>query len=60
MALYRGVHCLPFNISSDNVDVEEKAMETVRATGVLEVGDKVLLTRGSSQGNTNVLKILTV
>ena len=60
LALYRGVHCLPFDISSDSPDVEEKAMEKVRASGELKAGDKVLLTRGSSQGNTNVLKILTV
>ena len=60
LALYRGVHCLPFDISSDTPDVEEKALDKVRAAAKLNAGDKVLLTKGSHQGNTNVLKILTV
>ncbi|CAM3858774.1 pyruvate kinase [Parendozoicomonas haliclonae] len=60
LALYRGVHCLPFDISSDSPEVEQKAIEKVLATGVVEKGDKVLLTRGTSNSDTNVLKILTV
>ena len=60
LALYRGVHCLPFDISSDSPDVEERALEQAVVTAGLEKGDKVLLTRGSSQGSTNVLKIVTV
>ncbi|WP_281645882.1 pyruvate kinase [Parendozoicomonas sp. Alg238-R29] len=60
LALFRGVQSLPFDVSSDSPDVEERAMELVVATGGFQKGDKVLLTRGSSQGNTNVLKILTV
>lgn len=60
LALYRGVQSLPFDVSSDNPDVEAKALEIVKAAGNLQTGDKVLLTRGSSAGNTNTLKILTV
>ena len=60
LALYRGVHCLPFDISSDSPEVEQKAIEAVLATGVVKAGDKVILTRGTSNSDTNVLKILTV
>ncbi|MCL6271888.1 pyruvate kinase [Sansalvadorimonas sp. 2012CJ34-2] len=60
LALYRGVHCLPFDISSDDPEVEAKALELVVETVGLKAGDKVLMTRGTSQGSTNVLKILTV
>ena len=60
LALYRGVHCLPFDISSDDPEVEAKALELVMETVGLKAGDKVLMTRGTSQGSTNVLKILTV
>ena len=60
LALYRGVQSLPFDVSSDNPEVEAKALEMVKSAGNLQAGDKVLLTRGSSAGNTNTLKILTV
>ena len=60
LALYRGVHCLPFEYASDCPEVEAKALAAVVETGQLQKGDKVLLTKGSSQGNTNVLQILTV
>ena len=60
LALYRGVHCLPFDISSDSPEVEQKAIEAVLAAGVVKAGDKVILTRGTSNSDTNVLKILTV
>ena len=60
LALYRGVQSIPFDVSSDNPEVEEKALEMVKVAGNLQAGDKVLLTRGSSAGNTNTLKILTV
>ena len=60
LALYRGVHCLPFDISSDSPEVEQKAIEAVLAASVVKAGDKVILTRGTSNSDTNVLKILTV
>ncbi len=60
LALYRGVHCLPFDISSDSPDVEAKAIEAILEAGVVKSGDKIVLTRGTHNSDTNVLKILTV
>lgn len=59
MALYRGVHCLPFDVDSNSPEVEARALEAAQTVGALHPGDKVLLTRGRSGGTTCVLKILT-
>ncbi len=60
MALYRGVHCLPFDVKSDMPDVEEQAIAQLQKNGFMTKGDKVILTRGFSDSSTNTLKILTV
>ncbi|MGY0219972.1 pyruvate kinase [Endozoicomonadaceae bacterium StTr2] len=59
MALYRGVHSLPFDVKSDSPDVEEQALAALKEAGHLAAGDKVILTRGFSDSSTNTLKILT-
>ncbi|MCY4472304.1 MAG: pyruvate kinase [Kistimonas sp.] len=59
MALYKGVHCLAFDVDSSSPDVETKALDAVLAAGALNPGDKVLLTRGRSGGKTCILKMLT-
>ncbi len=60
LALYRGVHCLPFSMRSDNPEVESRAIEELVKGGHVEQGDRVILTRGESSGSTNTVKIITV
>ena len=60
LALYRGVHCLSFDVSTDDPDFEKEVMKRVCEVVKLCAGDKVLMTHGTQVESSCVLKILTV
>ncbi|GAB2507883.1 pyruvate kinase [Microbulbifer agarilyticus] len=65
MALYRGVISVLFVPGDDEGDRElnQRALDTLRARGIVDEGDRVILIRGDlmqSHGGTNTLKILDV
>ncbi|MBN8430594.1 pyruvate kinase [Microbulbifer salipaludis] len=65
MALYRGVISVLFVPGEHEGDRElnQRALDTLRARGIVEPGDQVILIRGDlmqSHGGTNTLKILDV
>jgi len=64
MCLYRGVIPMPVPDQTSNIDATlSAAIETLKGTGALQPGDKVLTTYGNvfgKMGETNTLKIITV
>ncbi|MFA7554023.1 MAG: pyruvate kinase [Spongiibacteraceae bacterium] len=62
MALYRGVVPIYFDIATvSNKDIYQAALETIAASGAINIGDRVTITCGdikNSGGMTNHLKIL--
>lgn len=63
MALCRGVHPLPFAPGDDNASrPSEDAVQDLLARGLVNTGDRVLVTKGdfNGPGGTNTMKILHV
>ncbi len=65
VALYRGVSSELFDptVWNDGNEVNRKAMDSLLEKGLLQAGDRVVLTKGDTLavvGETNTLKILTV
>lgn len=64
MTLFRGVYPIPFNVTElKRSDVNKTAVATVRSLGYLQVGQRVILTKGDTigvHGSANALKILEV
>ena len=62
VALYRGVTSIPFDASIYEIEsVNEAAMDELRSRGLINAGDRVILTKGSltgKHGGTDSLKIL--
>lgn len=63
-AMFRGVYSVPFDPSAyEPSKVSAEAINHLKALGVVEKGDWIILTKGDSYhstGGTNTLKILTV
>ncbi|WP_447928654.1 pyruvate kinase [Vreelandella sp. EE27] len=64
MALYRGVVSIPFDTTGmAATEVNQKAVELLKAHGLAGPGEHVILTRGdhmNAHGGTNTLKVLAV
>ncbi len=64
MTLYRGVYPIDFDVTRfPNVEVTQKALDELLRLGAVEVGDRVVVTKGDIMGNSggaNTLKIMTV
>ncbi|RLA07049.1 MAG: pyruvate kinase [Gammaproteobacteria bacterium] len=64
VTLYRGVYPVDFPCDSINTfEANEKAVEIIKDAGIVEDGDKIIVTKGDlfgTQGGTNVMKILTI
>ncbi len=64
VALYRGVESVSFDSGSTyGPEVNERAISVLKERGVLEAGDKIILTKGETQeieGGTNTLQIVTI
>lgn len=60
LALYRGVHCLPFAFRSDSPEVEARAVEELTKAGYIEKDDRIIMTLGESSGSADTVKIITV
>ncbi|WP_447895678.1 pyruvate kinase [Vreelandella sp. GE22] len=64
MALYRGVVSIPFDTTDmAATEVNQKAVELLKAHGLAGPGEHVILTRGdhmNAHGGTNTLKVLAV
>lgn len=64
VAILRGVHAIPFDshaLASDTVN--RQAVSMLEAMGVVQTGDRVLITKGNyddAHGGTNTLKIVEV
>lgn len=62
MTLYRGVYPVNFNLTQyQKWEVSQYALDKLINMNILQVGDKVLVTKGhiiGTQGHTNTLKIL--
>jgi pyruvate kinase len=62
--LYRGVQPIAFNIDDINyTEITAGVLEQLRIRGVVEDGDKVIITKGDllgHTGGTNGMKIVTV
>ncbi|GLS91040.1 pyruvate kinase [Psychromonas marina] len=62
-ALYRGVTPIKFNsTTTDSVEFIKNAIETLKAQGLINVDDRILITHGDSNGAgfTNTCKIVEV
>jgi pyruvate kinase len=60
MALEWGVTPLPMPATRDVEDLWARSIETARAAGVIDPGDRVVLTAGTAvnlPGSTNVIKV---
>lgn len=64
MALYRGVYPIEFDPTQFSLaDVEQQVMLKLLHLGMVDTGDRLILTKGDfmgTKGGTNMLKILTV
>jgi len=64
VALYRGVQTIHFDTDRiPNAEINERAVELLERRGILNAGDKVLITKGdyiNAHGGTNTLKVVTV
>ncbi|WP_252179114.1 pyruvate kinase [Endozoicomonas sp. 4G] len=64
VALYRGVESVAFDSGSHyGPEVNERAIDELKARGLLESGDRIILTKGESgevEGGTNTMQIVTV
>lgn len=61
MALYRGVLPVAFSAPSPpGADIHPAALAHLQALGLLDEGDRVIITRGDNASGTNALKIVTV
>ena len=64
MSLYRGVYPVLFDVTGCTRDeVNRKSVEVVQSLGLLQLGDKVILTKGDHLGvggGSNAMKILEV
>ncbi|GJM06561.1 MAG: pyruvate kinase [marine bacterium B5-7] len=64
MTLYRSVFPIPFDVSQfDRIEVKRAAINTLVERGLLQTGDRVILTKGDLMGQhgaTNALKVITV
>ncbi len=64
VAILRGVHAIPFDshaLASDTVN--RQAVSMLEAMGVVQTGDRILITKGNyddAHGGTNTLKIVEV
>lgn len=64
VALYRGVEAVAFDSGTEyGAEVNGRAISVLKERGLLEVGDKIILTKGESQeieGGTNTMQIIYV
>ena len=64
VALYRGVESVAFDSGSTyGAEVNERAISELKERGLLESGDRIILTKGESgevEGGTNTMQIITV
>ena len=64
LALYRGVYPVPFDATTvSRSDLNWAAVHEIRGRGLVEDGDKIILTKGDlygSEGGTNAMKIVKV
>lgn len=64
MTLYRGVYPVDFDITScQRSDAIQAVLTALQKQGIVQVGDKVIITRGEISGvvgHTNSMKIITV
>ncbi len=64
VALYRGVEAVAFDSGTEyGAEVNGRAINVLKERGLLEVGDKIILTKGESQeieGGTNTMQIIYV
>lgn len=64
MTLFRGVYPIEFDVTAFKAwEISKKALLTLAEKGILDPGDKVIVTKGDVLGlvgHTNALKILTV
>ncbi|MBO9480517.1 pyruvate kinase [Salinisphaera sp. G21_0] len=64
VALYRGVEAVAFDSGTEyGPEVNGRAINVLKERGLLEVGDKIILTKGESQeieGGTNTMQIISV
>ncbi|NVK40185.1 MAG: pyruvate kinase [Oceanospirillaceae bacterium] len=64
VALYRGVQTIPFY--SEEIapnEINQRAVDELKARGIVNDGDRVIITKGdyiNAQGGTNTLKVVTV
>ncbi len=64
VALYRGVEAVAFDSGTEyGAEVNGRAINVLKERGLLEAGDKIILTKGESQeieGGTNTMQIIYV
>lgn len=64
VALYRGIESVPFDSGSTyGLEINERAITELKNRGLLQLGDKIILTKGEAgeiEGGTNTLQILTI
>lgn len=64
MALYRGVHPVPFDVTQfTRAEINKKTIDFLHEKNVLDSGDRVILTKGDHLGvggGSNAMKILVV
>jgi pyruvate kinase len=63
VAIYRGVEPQHFEMASDPGQVNREAADQLQRLGLVEDGDRLILTKGDAVrvgGGTNTLKIITV
>ena len=64
VALYRGVEAVAFDSGSRyGPEVNDRAIKELKERGLLEPGDRIILTKGESEeveGGTNTMQIITV
>ena len=64
MALYRGVYPVPFDATTvSRTNLNWAAVEEIKERGLVQDGDKIILTKGDlygAEGGTNAMKIVKV
>ncbi|MGB1272563.1 MAG: pyruvate kinase, partial [Endozoicomonas sp.] len=64
VALYRGVEAVAFDSGTRyGPEVNDRAIDVLKERGILESGDKIILTKGESQeieGGTNTMQIICI
>lgn len=64
IALYRGVYSIPFDVTQvARADINREAVECLKKKNIVQKGDHVLITKGSTMGvsgHTNSMKIYVV